>query len=302
MTMTSTQRSMRFIHILVLLATWFFCLPALLHAVSICNGDTDTTATPSLTWFSGRRIVHAPQADLFQPRTGLLKYFDSEGLRIEVGYGIEPLHYRIDSTRELAVGGSFYAFGQIESVGPLILQLLAADAFFGGYVAYRQQLSERSSWLGQVILGHISSHFADGRWDYTRGIWRDSLLPFGSSRDFLTLWGEYQYGAWRGYASSRYAFQIRPRLNRWQWQVGAEVAPENAFARHITPYCSVDLKYMNPQGAFLPTLVVQSGVKFGPWRGQGINVYLLGYTGNNFYGLLFNERIQFGAIGFKLDL
>jgi hypothetical protein len=228
-------------------------------------------------------------ASFYEPRMGLMKYFDRNSLKVDIGNSLDIFQFPIGFNR-LTVGADFFAYTLVNNHGFLVLRVEAIDGFFGGNVSFRSD-----SFSARFRVLHRSAHLVD---EYDEL----SVKPFPFTMEFFDLLFALEKKTGRFYAGLNYIFRSKPRdLKKIYVQIGFEFYKEIAtqlsfFKSPILFVFSSDLKFRGSQG-----LNLTGGVKFGRLYSRGLLFYLVYYDGFDIYGQYFNLRRKFGGFGLSFD-
>jgi len=228
-------------------------------------------------------------ASFYEPRMGLMKYFDRTSLRVDIGSSLDVLKFKLASYT-CTVGADFFAYALVNNHGFLILRVEAIDVFFGGNVSFK-----RADFSARFRVLHRSSHLVD-EYDET------NIKPFPFTMEFFDLVFALTVKSGRFYGGLNYIFRHKPRdMEKFYFQLGFE------FFKKISSHSLVlesplffifssDFKFPGSQG-----LNLTSGVKFGRWNSRGIFLYFVYYSGFDIYGQYFNLKKKFGGFGLSFD-
>ncbi|MFI5250995.1 MAG: hypothetical protein ACHQQQ_01070 [Bacteroidota bacterium] len=249
------------------------------------------------------------KANFREARVGLLKFLTVSDLRVDIGNSIDILGYENDAEKiKYTVGIDFLAYALSKRSEGLRLQIDALDGLFGGNFS-ASKTYDNSRLSARLRLLHQSGHFVDGHYDFNEGGWFDNKSPVPFTRDFgeLVLAEDlFQTGGiFKYYGGISYATLVRPaQLERFEYFTGMEYSrgdvlpsildhPTNIFAAYQFTLAGV-LKHVGANE-------LQTGVKFGEWYGKGPVIYLIFYSGPQFYGEYYDERIETIGAGFTMD-
>ncbi len=228
-------------------------------------------------------------ASFYEPRMGLMKYFDRNSLKVDIGNSLDIFQFRV-GFNYFTVGADFFAYTLVNNHGFLILRVEAIDGFFGGNLSFKGD-----GFSGRFRVLHRSAHLVD---EYDE----IGVKPFPFTMEFFDLVFALEMKAGRFYSGLNYIFRSKPRdLKRFYIQFGfefyKEVSPHLLILRSpIFFVFSSDLKFLNSQG-----LNLTSGVKFGSLNSRGVFFYLVYYNGFDIYGQYFNLKREFGGFGLSFD-
>jgi len=228
-------------------------------------------------------------ASFYEPRIGLMKYFDRNSLKVDIGNSLDVFQFRLGSY-SCTIGVDFFAYTLVNNHGFLILRVEAIDGFFGGNVSFK---SDNFSTRLRVL--HRSSHLVD---EYDE----ISATPFPFTMEFFDLIFAFERQNIRFYSGLSFIFRHKPaNIDEFCIQFGFEFFKEIsshslAFESPLFFIFSSDFKFFSSRG-----LNLTSGVKFGRWNSRGIFLYLVYYNGFDIYGQYFNLKREFGGFGLSFD-
>ncbi len=271
------------------------------------QSPVETPAT-GLVFLPGKVLFLPLSANEQEPRVGVRKEVGSSRMKLDIGSTVDLLGWVLPDG-ELRAGAEFFTYALTTSANRLRLQVDAVDGFFGGRFTYSVRTPQRTSALRLRFL-HQSGHLIDGHWDYSAGFWRDGKLPVPYTRDFCELAGSL---AWTGediaftvYSGVSYAWLARPDdLAHWATFHGVEIRTTGLTGRVFRkPFVLYAADHLTVSGVpqYYVTTNIETGVKFGPWEGTGVKVYLSYRSGLELFSQYFSSRRSFWGVGFALDI
>ncbi len=244
-----------------------------------------------------------------EPRTGIRLEIGQSRMRLDVGANLDLLEFRSSTDSRFRLGLMIFAYSLVTNNQGLRLQIDALDGFFGGHVSYRAA-ADNHAFLVRLRILHRSAHFVDGHIDPTTGTWIDGHAPIPFTRDFGELVGACELGLSSGilkfYSGMSYATLVRPtEIERIAWLFGLDYHTSDSlatlFGRPLVFYGGYNLSLVGiPE--YVGTNIVEGGVKFGRWDGQGFRIFVAYSSGLEVYGQYYNIRNRFWQIGFTLDI
>ncbi len=225
-------------------------------------------------------------ASFYEPKMGVMKYFDKNSLKVDIGNSVDLIEVEHDKNR-ITVGVDFFAYVLVNNHGFLILRVEALDGFFGGNMSFKNDnLSVR------LRILHRSAHLVDEYGEINK-------KPFPFTREFSDLIFAFNNGKYRLYCGASYVFRTKPSdVERFYLQSGFEFFKKvfqdiNFIQSPLTLIFAVDIKFWDKiYGSNLT-----SGFKLGNWNSKGIFLYFVYYYGFDIYGQYFNLNRKFGGVG-----
>lgn len=259
----------------------------------------------------GRLAVHPLTASYREPRVGLRKEIGSSKLKLDIGASVDMLEYQLsrDSTEKIRLGIDFFTYALSTNSQGLRLQIDAVDGYFGGHLAYVNEVNDCSRLILRLRLLHLSAHFLDGHFNNLTQAWKDNRAPIPFTRDFGELLGMYGFGINEidclVYGGFSYATLVRPtNINRLEAQGGVEIHAENlvesVFDRPFNLYLANDFT-LRGIPSFIGTNNLEFGVKFGEWTSTGLKIYFSYYNGLDVFSQYYDVRRESWGIGFAFD-
>jgi len=244
-----------------------------------------------------------------EARVGVFKYFRNSNLKVDIGNTIDVASLLVPSSRlRFTIGIDFMAYAYTTGAQGLRLQVDAIDGFFGGNVTVSRQQDE-SRLFGRFRILHHSAHMVDGHYLPGTNQWIGNRGPIPYTRDFGELILSHDLRperfSLRYYGGTSYATLVRPaELKRLTFLAGFELATGELLGAVLGQTANVfcaDHFTLTGAPKYAGNNQVQVGVKFGMWHGKGIVFYLAHYTGSNFFGEYYNERVLIAGAGFTVD-
>ncbi len=237
-----------------------------------------------------------------EARMGTLVHANDNRLRLDAGNSVDLIRFHVSGcpAERLTLGADFFTYTSLRAQQNFHFPVDAVDYLFGANVSYALDCGALA-YQGRLRISHISAHLVDGRYDKSSSLWIEGQLPRVYSREFFDLLGALDAGWVRGYAGAQYLFHVDPPdLPRWSWQAGIECARRELFAAPVHLYAAYDLRLVSIR-AYTAAHALQAGVKFGAWRGRGLDVYLAYYNGMNYHGEFYDQRAEYWGPGLSVE-
>lgn len=279
---------MRFTTLSLLLC--FLSLPALAQ-----EGGTEKD--------EGRLLFPPLIAHHVEPRVGFTRLVEEERLRLDIGNAIDLLAFdRALGADRVAIGADFFTWTSLRQESDFHFPVDAVDYLFGINATWKKTLDASSVLSVRLRLSHISAHLVDGSYDPTTDHWRHGDPSRVYSREFLDLVVAWEYEAWlRFYGGGQYVYHIDPsELGKVGLQGGCEAVWRDAAGRGVNLYAAYDLRMLD-NGETRAAHGFQAGVKLGPWRGSGLNLFVALYDGPSQHGEYHDRRWSYWGPGLNID-
>ncbi len=283
---------------LALLALCVLPLLPFARGAAEVGGADSTRAIPP-----GRLVFPVLIAHHVEARMGAVSLVGEDRLRLDIGNAVDLWETTWGSrTNVLAVGAEFFTWTSLRREKNFHFPVDAVDYLFGVNASWRRVLNDDWTTSARLRISHISAHLADGSYDKTAGRWRDDQLPRVYSREFFDLVGAVEWTeALRLYLGAQYIYHVDPpELGTFGVQAGVEAAWVEGPATGVTPYIAYDMRTVD-MTAVTAAHGAQIGVKFGTWRGRGVNVFVALYHGVSQHGEYFDRHWSYWGPGFTVD-
>ncbi len=249
------------------------------------------------------------KANFQEARIGILYFPDNANLKIDIGNNIDLLGFSWKQEQiKLTFGIEFMAYALSTSFHGSRLQIDALDGFFGGNASLSKVIDNNALQMRFRII-HNSAHFVDGHYDVVKKEWMNNTEPIPFTRDF----GEFTIAnkltgtnyLLRYYGSIAYSTLVRPStIEKYSFAAGFELSSNKilgkVFSKETNLFCAY---HLNIHG--IPNYVADNhlilGIKFGDWDCKGVVFYLSYFTGNNYFGEYYYQKIKKIGIGFFID-
>lgn len=246
-----------------------------------------------------------------EPRVGLRKDIGSSKMKLDIGASIDVLEFRpsSDSLERFRVGIDFFTYALSTSADGLRLQIDAVDGFFGGHVAYLNDIDGDQRLIVRLRLLHLSAHFLDGHFNTATRTWKNNREPIPFTRDFGEVLAIYKADSpdfgYQIHGGFSYATLLRPvEIGRTEFLAGLELRTsslfKSVFGRPFTVFLAHHLT-LREIGSFIGSNNVDAGMKFGDWNSTGMKIYVSYFNGLDFFSQYYNERREHWALGFAFD-
>jgi hypothetical protein len=252
---------------------------------------------------AGRLLFPPLQAHHVEPRMGASKLNGEDRLRLDIGNAVDLWNFADDQSGSLfAVGADFFTWTSLRQDKDFHFPVDAVDYLFGVNASWRMPLNDQLTAGARFRLSHISAHLVDGSYDKSTSSWREGREPLVYSREFFDLIASLDVGDnLRVYAGGQYVYHIDPAdLGKLGVQAGVEASSVNVLAQGVHLYAAYDFRTIDIH-AVTGAHAIQAGVKFGTWRGTGLNVFLTFYRGKSQHGEYHDLTWSYWGPGFTVD-
>lgn len=251
--------------------------------------------------FSQGNLLFSPaKSNLTENRTGLIQDFASSKLRLDIGYSPDFLAL-LTNKSNFSLGADFHAFGLLFNESErVILQVAAIDAIFGGHISWKKEFSSFKLSSRFRVL-HLSSHLVDGHYDFEKNEWKNKKLPIAFGREYVDLFSCFEKDNLRLYLGSDFIFRQRPNvLTKINPEASVDYIFRNLLANEISLYFSGSLKLAGVNDIRCLNKTIECGINFN--NKKPLNLFLLYYSGLNYYGEYYDQLLRYFGIGFNLEL
>lgn len=240
--------------------------------------------------------------NLLEPRAGSTFVLGENRLRLDIGTSAD--FYRVsnpDRTR-FSIGGDFFTWTRLRKNDDFKFPVVAVDYLFGVNSSYIFRISGMDAGV-RFRFSHISAHMVDGQYSNEAGMWRDSLLPFVYSREFLELIPSvYLDGDTRLYTGVTYIFHTIPEeVKSFIVHAGAEKYFSGLRFAGAVPFLFYDFK-VSGNSVYAGNHAVTAGFRFGNIKSSGLSIVYTYTAGNSVHGMFYNTRETYSSVGFNADL
>jgi hypothetical protein len=248
--------------------------------------------------FLPERTLFAPlMANHEESRMGLQQEFGSSYMMLAIG-DTPPIFEYHAGHDTIQASLLFFIFGQANDYRGYRLKIDAADGFFG--LGFSYNTNSPLSFRFRAL--HLSAHLVDGHFSDETMLWRDNKIPFPYSRNYGEIVAAYattlHHWPFRIYAGTGYAPIVKPKdIKAFSalagWELNAPGSPAPYVAHHF---------WLNGNPMYIGSNAIEAGVRFANATGRGIRLFLLYQNGWNNFAEYYNERKEFFAAGFAVDL
>jgi hypothetical protein len=263
-------------------------------------GQQADTCQAKIKWFPSSLNIQPFTANFLEPRAGVSYLVNADRLRLDIGTSHDL--YRITwNNKTLSFGGDLFTFTRLRSEANFKFPVETIDYFFGINSGYKI-IDDNEEYGFRFRLSHISAHLVDGRFDELNLDWRNNLLPFVYSREFVELFPFYKIDNFRGYVSFTYLFHVIPaNIGKEIYQVGFDYYLVSFLGKNISPFIADDYK-INKTENYNGNNIFMIGIKFGRYTGQGFSIIYSYYSGKSIHGEYYDMNEYYSSIGINLDL
>lgn len=229
-------------------------------------------------------------ASFYEPKMGLMKYFDRNSLKVDIGNSLDLIEIGLNSYNVI-LGADFFAYALVNNHGFLILRVEAIDGFFGGNLSLR-----KDKFAVRFRVLHRSAHLIDEYDELNK-----RAFPF--TGEFFDLVLASVNKNYRLYGGASYIFRMKPSdVKKFQVQIGLEFFKEvvhnlSFVQAPLVFILATDVKFYDKVSGLNLTF----GFKLGRWNSRGIFIYLVYYNGFDIYGQYFNLKRKFGGLGCSFE-
>ena len=251
--------------------------------------------------YSASNLLYTPsKSNMTENRTGLIQDLASSKLRLDIAYSPDFLSL-ISTENRFALGADFHAFGLLFNESTkVILQVDAIDAIFGGHISWRKDFNTYSLSTRFRVL-HLSSHLVDGHYDSEKGGWRNNKTPIAFGREYIDLSACLDYKYFRFNIGTDFIFRQRPNvITKMNPEASAEYRLKDCPGKDSYLYLSGTIKLSGVNDTRYLNKTLECGVSFN--NNKPIDLFLIFYSGLNYYGEYHAETLRYFGAGFNLEL
>ncbi len=233
---------------------------------------------------------------------GFSRLAGEDRLRLDIGNSVDLLRWEDVAEGSLAVGADFFTWTSLRQEEDFHFPVDAVDYLFGLNASYRKVHDESLTMTYRLRLSHISAHMVDGSYEKENAAWRDGQLPRVYSREYVEVIAASElYETVRLYAGGQYIYHIDPaELGKWAAQFGGEAVLSGLLGAGVHPYVALDARLLDV-GGWSASVNAQIGVKFGSWRGTGVNVFLAWFDGKSQHGEYHDQHWSYWGPGLNIE-
>ena len=251
-------------------------------------------------WFPSKLNIQPFTANLLEARSGANYLLSQKKLRLDIGSSQDI--YRIESGNSvLSFGADIFTFTRLRSENNFRFPVETIDYFFGVNSGYKI-IKDNVQYGFRFRLSHISAHLVDGRYDGASNTWRENLIPFVYSREFVELFPFYKIDSFRMYAGLTYLFHVIPNtIGKGIYQIGLDYYLPSLISKNISPFFADDFK-ISRIDKFFGNNIFKAGIKFGKYDSNGFSIVFGYYSGKSIHGLFYYLSEHYATIGINIDL
>ncbi len=277
-----------------------FFLSFILTVFFITAFNQYSPAQTKTEWFPSGLNIQPFTANFLEPRAGVSYLLNQKKLRLDIGTS-HDIYKMSWGDKTLSFGADLFTFTRLRSESDFKFPVETIDYFFGINSGYK--ITDGDTQYGfRFRLSHISAHLVDGRFNEQDFTWRDNLLPFVYSREFVELFPFYKIDNFRGYIGLTYLFHVIPsNIGRGIYQAGFDYYLDSYFGKNISPFIADDYK-INKTEEYNGNNTFMLGIKFGRYDGKGFSIIYTYYSGKSVHGQYYDLNEYYSSLGINLDL
>ena len=251
-------------------------------------------------WFPSQLNIQPFTANLLEARSGASYLLNQKKIRLDIGSSQDI--YRIEKNNSvLSFGADLFTFTRLRSENNFRFPVETIDYFFGVNSGYKI-INGNTQYGFRFRLSHISAHLVDGRYNGASNSWRDNLIPFVYSREFVELFPFYKINSFRVYAGLTYLFHVIPNtIGKGIYQAGFDYYLPSLISKNISPFFADDFK-ITEIDKYFGNNIFKAGIKFGKYDSKGFSILFAYYSGKSIHGLFYNLSEHYAAFGINIDL
>jgi hypothetical protein len=251
-------------------------------------------------WFPDNLNIQPFTANVIEPKAGFEFLLGKSELRLNAGTSRD--FYRVsDENSSLSFGADIFTYSLLRSESDFHFPVDAIDYLFGVNAGYKIK-DEDKEYGFRFRLSHISAHFVDGHFDYSKKIWRDGRSPRVYSREFAEIFPFFKFESLRFYTGFTYIFNVAPdSLGTTIYQAGFDYYLPDAGFGIFSPFIAYDFKLSKIE-KFSGNNSFMLGVKFGHYESKGFSIRFSYLSGKSIHGEYYDVNEKYASIGFNLEL
>jgi hypothetical protein len=239
-------------------------------------------------------IIYPPHiANIYEARIGTVFTNSDKKLRLDIGGNYDFWQKQISEKVRIGSCVEFFTYTRLRSEGRLKFPVETTDFYFGLNLSVKKEY-KKFDLESRLRLGHISTHLSDG-------FSKNSTFykaPFVYSKEFFDLTVTLRKGSFRAYIGAIVNFSKQPKsLNLFVPQVGIEY--DRKVYRNIHFIAAYDHKLAGYGGTFQGMNAVTTGLEFRTAKNRGILLKVDYYSGQDYYGQFFDEKLEYLGVGFE---
>lgn len=252
------------------------------------------------SWFNSELNIKPFTANFYEPKAGTSFNLNGKFLRLDIGT-TQDIYSIQDSVNTYSFGSDLFTYTRLRSENDFKFPVETIDFFFGVNFGFKHLIKDGNYGI-RFRLSHVSAHLVDGLYDGQKNDWRNGLLPFVFSKEFIELFPFYQYKNLRAYLGLTYIFHVIPEtIGSGIYQFGFDYNFTQLSFGDFTPFIAADYK-LSSAGDFSSNIISSIGFKFGKVYGKGFSLALTYYDGQSVHSEFFIQDESYSTIGFNLDL
>jgi hypothetical protein len=240
-------------------------------------------------------------ANKLEPKLGFLFHLNENLLRLDVGSSMDILRIDYPNKSSLSFGADLFTYSRLRSEDKFKFPVEAIDYLFGLNAAYLFKVASTDFGV-RLRLSHISAHLVDGRFDKDSDSWIDGRLPFVFSKEFVESMVYVKKYDLRFYIGYTYNYNIAPnRLGKDNYQLGFDYFSKDLIYNYVTPFFGYDF-HIAHLDEYTYNHNTVAGIKIGKEESKGFSIFINYYSGRSFHGELYDEVVEYTALGMNFDL
>jgi hypothetical protein len=181
----------------------------------------------------------------------------------------------------------------LRSEGKLKFPVETTDFYFGLNGSYKLD-ADAFQLESRLRIGHISTHLSDG-FSSNSTFYQE---PFVYSKEFFDWVVAVRKWNFRPYLGAIFNFSKQPKvLNFFVPQLGIEYSAN--LYKQIDFVAAYDFKLSGYDGIYLGMNTISTGIEFRTASNRGILLKFDYYSGENYYGQFYKEKLDYFGIGFE---
>lgn len=253
--------------------------------------------------FPDYRLFSSNFSDVYEAKIGTQLFLDDKSLILNIGASKDVIHHRIDFWNTFAFGVEFFNWNLLNREKQFRFPVIASDYLFGGYFVFYHN-ARKLDWVNRLRISHISAHLSDGSYDKISNQWINNQLPFTYSREFVQWTSAFIYHNVKVYFDAIYLFHSIPE---WKFNtitgIGSEVIIVGFPEIYTKLFSGFDLKFQKLlNNKFETNKNFSAGFIIGNERNTHLRLAYQFYSGYNFHGQFFNQKLKQSFINLSLVL
>ncbi len=251
-------------------------------------------------WFPDELNIQPFTANFLEAKAGFNYLMGKKNIRLDIGTSSDFYHSKCEN-KTLSFGADLFTFTRLRGEKDFHFPVEAIDYLFGLNAGYKIE-KKNLEYGARFRLSHISAHFVDGQYDYSKNIWRNGNNPRVYSREFVEFFPYYKINSFRTYLGLTYLFHVNPDfVGKGIYQLGFDYFLTGLFKSSISPFAAYDFK-LQKIGSFTGSNILTVGVKFGKYNKKGFSILYSYFSGKSVHGEYFDVHENYSTLGINLDL